>query len=405
MHSLWLDLADAAAGLWRRRLRSGLSLLGIAIGVAALVAMLSIGEGAKREALAQIADMGLRTIRLESQPDPAQINRSQGLLQAEAERLAEWLGEAGWVGGHVLAESRSARYRHQQTEVMPVGATPDWLRAEQLVTSTGRLLTRADSEVRHQVCLLGHAVARDLLIRVGSWLQVGNRTCRVVGVLAPRGRLLTAGTDLTSLNFDRLVVWPLASFPWARWSGGRQVLDGLVIRLNTATEAGILASARQLANRLQYWHDGIRDYVLVVPLRLLQEARATERIFALVMGAIAGLSLLVGGIGVMNVMLANIAEQVREIGLRMAVGATRGRIVSLFLWHALLLTGSGGVLGLVAGLALAMLIQAWVAWPMAFSPPALVIGPAAAVLIGVLFGLHPAQRAASLQPALALREN
>ncbi|MDH3452665.1 MAG: FtsX-like permease family protein, partial [Gammaproteobacteria bacterium] len=141
------------------------------------------------------------------------------------------------------------------------------------------------------------------------------------------------------------------------------------------------------------------------PYALLNEARDTQILFQLVMGAIAGLSLLVGGIGVMNVMLSNVAEQTREIGLRMAVGATRARIISLYLCHASLLCLAGGVVGLGLGVAAALLVQVYAGWAVAFSALGLSLGPLSAVTAGLVFGLHPALRAAALNPALALRES
>jgi putative ABC transport system permease protein len=162
--------------------------------------------------------------------------------------------------------------------------------------------------------------------------------------------------------------------------------------------------ADQISEYLAVRHRGVRDYSLVVPVKLLRESQQTQSLFSLVMGSIAGLSLLVGGVAVMNVMLANISEQTHEIGLRMAVGASRRRIISLYLFHSMLLSLAGGVTGLAGGIVLAMLIETYAGWSVAFSTLSLLLGPLSALVTGVIFGLHPALRAAALNPALALRE-
>jgi putative ABC transport system permease protein len=226
----------------------------------------------------------------------------------------------------------------------------------------------------------------------------------VIGILQPKGRLLTEGTGLSTLDFDNSVIMPYTSFPFGRMLGSRRLLDGLVVRLNDDSEARILSAASQVDELLRSRHRGVRDYRLVVPVSLLREARETQALFALIMGSIAGLSLLVGGIGVMNIMLANVAEQTREIGLRMAVGATKGRIVGLYLCHSMLLCLVGGVLGLSGGILTALGVEYYAQWAVAFSGFGLILGPLSALVTGLIFGLYPAFRAATLNPALALRE-
>jgi putative ABC transport system permease protein len=142
-------------------------------------------------------------------------------------------------------------------------------------------------------------------------------------------------------------------------------LDGIVVVLDDRDEKSILAIAEQIKEILLVRHRGVRDFSMVVPINLLKEARESQKLFSLIMGTIAGLSLLVGGIGVMNVMLANIAEQTREIGLRMAVGASRNRIANLYLWNSILLTVSGGLWGLASGTILALAIQKYGGWDVA----------------------------------------
>jgi len=408
---LLVDARDALLGLRRRPLRSLLSGLGIGIGVTALVAMLSIGEGARRQALVKIASLGLGTIRIENgtqemaATDASLLNLSRGLNEEDLGRIGVELGDQGVAGGaarrdgiRVMASGRAAR-------ASLFAVSGDWAGAEQLHIARGRSLHQDDLQRQDRVCVIGKSLAAELQPREGDVLVVDSLPCVLVGVLAPRGRLLAEGTGLSAVDFDRLVLMPLGALPGGGYVAGRRGLDTIVVRLRDKKEALVLQGADRLRNLLTQTRRGIDDFRLVEPVSLLREARATNRIFSLVMGSIAGLSLLVGGIGVMNVMLANIAEQTREVGLRMALGATRGRIIALYLWHSVLLSMSGAAWGFVMGLVLAWTIQRISGWQVAFSPLSLALAPLAAVVTGLVFGLHPARRAAGLDPARALRES
>ncbi len=409
-HQRILDARDAWSSLLRRPLRSLLSSLGIGIGVAALVAMLSISEGAKRKALTKIISLGVNTLRIEQQVSGARLGRasvanlSQGLTFDDTESISNWLGTRGTVASYCREDSVLVTGASSESLTI-LGVTRQWFEAEKLAFQWGRSFTSREEKEHANFCVIGSKVATKLRVIGNSTLRLNNHPATVVGVLAPRGRLLTEGTGLSSLDFDNLIIMPITSFPFADELAGRQLLDGLVISLTTEKESDILETANQVQEILQRSHRGVTDYNIVIALNLLREARESQQLFSLVMGSIAGLSLLVGGIGVMNVMLANISEQTREIGLRMAVGASRGRIVSLYLWNSILLTVTGAVWGVGGGLLLAVLVQQYAGWEVAFSLVSLILAPGSALLAGLVFGLHPAIRAASLYPAIALRDS
>lgn len=409
---LKIDLKDAWLGLQRRRVRSILSGLGITIGVVALVAMLSISEGAKRKELRRIASLGADTIRVENALDRAQLeqdssiaNLSQGLTRRDMKTLQKLLGAQAVTASFLRQDEVSVQLARQNISATVLGVDAAWFKAEQVDVEKGRLLLPQHVSQSSQVCVAGSTLMRKLHGGVGSVIRVHDEPCEIIGVLDKKGRLLTEGTGLASLDFDSSVMMPYTSFPFSREVGGEPVLDGATIELKNADEKTVIASAEKIDHKLQQLHRGVRDYQLVAPVSLLKKARETHSLFALVMGSIAGLSLLVGGIGVMNAMLANISEQTREIGLRMAVGATPKRISSLYLWHSVLLSVTGGAVGLTLGVIIAWLVQAWAGWEVALAGPGLVIGPAAAVLTGLASGLYPAMRAAKMSPALALRKN
>lgn len=408
---LVLDIADAFSGLKRRPLRSLLSSLGIGIGVTALIAMLSISEGAKQKALAKIASLGTDTLRVEDSTSTALLqkqslaNLSFGITLGDVAQLRAWLGDRGAVGSYARKDDVVVTSGGKSTAVTVLGVSWEWFRAEKLSMLWGRPFDGYDQQTSKSYCVVGSTAADDLGLTQGEVLKTGSYACTAIGALLPRGSLLTEGTGLSALDFDRTVVMPITAMPYGRLDAGKRIFDGMVITVNDAQEDIIVAYAAHIRQQLLKNHRQVEDFRLVVPVNLLKEARESQRLFSLVMGAIAGLSLLVGGIGVMNVMLANISEQTREIGLRMALGACRARIVWYYLWNSMLLTFSGAVWGIVGGVFAAYVIQSYAGWEVAFSSPALFIAPLAALLTGLLFGLHPAIRAASLDPAIALRES
>ncbi len=408
----WLELArdasDAWSGLRRRTGRSMLSGLGIGIGVLALVAMLSISEGARREIQQKIASLGTDTVRVESTTpdrdfDSASIsNVSPGLTLGDAEFLRRALGARAVLGYYARSDDINLTAGGISDRGSAIGASPNWFADERLSLATGRPLLQSDMAAQSRVCVAGSALAARLRLGIGSVVRVGPAPCEIIGILQSKGQLLTEGTGLASLDFDDAIILPYHSFSQRQSRGGRALIDGIVARAND--RRALFEISDTLSGQLQRRHRGVLDYRIVVPLKLLQEARRTQTLFQLVMGSIAGLSLLVGGIGVMNIMLANISEQTREIGLRMAVGAPRRRIVSLYLWHAVLLCLAGGLFGLIGGVLVALLVQQMAAWPVAFSVWSMLFGPFSALGAGVVFGLHPAFVAARLDPVAALHD-
>lgn len=403
-----LDIEDALKNLRRRPLRSLLSSLGIGIGVTALIAMLSISEGAKKAAFEKISSMGINTLRVEAsglRHNDSAINLSQGLSQEDNIHIGQWLGSRGTVGAYVRKDNVLVRAGSRTVVATVLGVTSGWFAAERLTIEKGRPIDDGDIAYRGNSCVIGSSVASALQSDILATVQLDHYPSTVVGVAVPRGRLLTEGTGLSTLDFDSTVILPISSMPFAKNVAGRVRLDGLVISLAAAQEAAILSIADQVKQLLARNHRNVEDFTIVVPVTLLREAWESQKVFSIIMGAIAGLSLLVGGIGVMNVMLANIAEQTREIGLRMALGAPKGRIVSLYLWNSILLTMSGGLWGVLTGVLLALGIEKVADWPVVFSTFSLVVAPLSAIATGIVFGLHPARRAASLEPALALRDS
>ena len=383
------------------KLRSSLSILGVVFGVAAVVAMSSVGEGARRETLAQIAALGIDTVTLrpraaepgEKQPAalPASVAESlgrvvPGVRAVAALRVAELSAEAGGRGAAVIA----------------IGTTPAYREAARVELASGRFLADLDVRDRKRVAVLGAAVARALFPLgnpLGETVRLGGDWYEVVGVLegrvSPRGR----GAAIRGRDLNRAILVPLPSLD--RGTDRRpDGVDEIVFRVGTPE--GVVAAAG-VAQALVRRASGGAPLEVVVPREILRQRERTQRVFNVVTGAVAAISLLVGGIGIMNIMLASVAERTREVGIRRALGARRKDVAAQFLIESSILTLTGGVLGSALGLVGAALIQAFAGWPTAVHPLMLVAALVVALAVGIGFGFYPAWHAAGLDPVEALR--
>lgn len=411
LKSLRSDFFEAWLGILRRPFRFLLSGLGIGIGVGALIAMLSIGAGAQRTALEKISSLGINCIRVEgtSTSQTGEIphkaaNLSKGLTAEDALAISQRIHADSLIGAYRKKAETQIISSVARTGLV-MGVTANWFKAENIELIQGRPLLPEDIAGHTNLCVLAEPLANRLGTGLDQILQVGHFAYRVVGLISGKGRLLTEGTGLSAIDFDQLLLMPITSYPFYRSDKDRSLLDGIVIKLPEEKKNGIQSTAVTIEKIIQKLHRGVDDYLVVAPLRLLNEAKETHRIFSMVMGAIASLSLLVGGIGVMNVMLANINEQTREIGLRIALGATKNRIIILYLCQSILLTGLSGIWGIFGGVVIAQGVQLYAGWDIGYSLSGLLIGPTFAVFSGIVFGIYPALRAASTSPAIALREN
>jgi putative ABC transport system permease protein len=384
--------------LMLHKLRSILSILGVVFGVAAVVAMSSVGEGARREALDQIGALGIDTVTVKAlRPEPD----DPGLRLRDAEAVRAVVPHlVGIAPVREAALAAQAGGRH--TDVVALGTTPDYAPAARLSLASGRFLTLLDIQDRKRVAILGATVAR-LLFPLsdprGERIVLDGDSYDVVGVLEGRATPRGKGGPIRARDVNRLVVVPLPSLD--RGPGGRS--DGIdEIALRVATADRVVGTAEVVQSLLRRTTGGAA-LEMVVPREILRQKERTQRIFNVVTGAIAGISLLVGGIGIMNIMLASVAERTREVGIRRALGATRRDVGAQFLVEASLLTATGGLLGAVLGVVGSVLIQRLADWPTALSPFILGLALLMAVLVGVGFGFYPAWHAAHLEPMDALR--
>jgi putative ABC transport system permease protein len=399
-----IDILDAWQCLMYRKVRTILSALGIAIGTIALVSMIAIGDGAKKEALRQILSMGITTVRVENKlleltkSDAYSVNQAIGLTLNDIARLKIVFKNAD-IGAFIKAEAVPIVVGDTTKLVDIIYANIDWIEAESLSTIRGRLINDVDNQNKSSFCNIGANISlNNRKFNLHDSIRWKNGSCSVIGKLSKKEKLLTEGTTLSAIDFNNSVILPISLL-----SNKLSQLSGITLHFQSKQLSQLERISAKVSNLLQMAHQGILDFDVVVPAQLLEKSKKEQEVFTLIMSAIAGLSLLVGGIGIMNVMLAHVAEQTREIGLRIAVGATNDRIITLFLAYSLLITVVGSLSGVIGGVILALLIEVFVSWPVEISLYTIIIGPIFSIVVGILFGIHPAIQATKITPNYALR--
>ncbi len=409
----------AVHSLRQQKLRAGLSVLGVVCGVVAVVAMVAVGQGARQESLLQIERLGTRNLYIKAieldsaQKASAREKRSPGLNLADVKRIGKGCPPVEMIG--CLRDLRVALVGTPEEMSPEVAAcSANYVELLGLHIASGRFISDIDERQHNLVCVLGHDVA-DRLGGAGdalNYIRMGNHLFKVVGILrrsAPAGRQTAV---VIQRNHNDMVFVPLTvassltrtkAISSEAVSMGASHVSEIIVQVKTGRD--VPAAARLVDRILAVAHHGVRDYQLTVPLELLEQSRQTQRTFNLVLGAIAGISLLVGGIGIMNIMLATVSERTREIGIRRAVGATRNDIRLHFLTEAVLLTVSGGLIGLLGGLVAVGLIAQVTGWPMVLPLWGFLLPVAMSLLVGIFFGLYPARKAAGLDPIVALRHD
>jgi putative ABC transport system permease protein len=398
--ALLVLLRLGARSLRLHKLRSSLSILGVVFGVAAVVAMSSVGEGARRETLAQIAALGIDTVTVKPHAGaPGEPTATLPLATAESiRRVVPGVRAVAPLRVADLAGDAGGR----ATPVIALGTTPAYRDAARLELGAGRFLAHLDVVERKRVAVVGASVARALFplaSPLGESLRLGGDWYRVIGVLQERASPRARGAAIRARDLNRAVIVPLAALDL----GASRQADGVdEIVFRVATPEAVVPAAG-VAQALVRRTTGGSVPEVVVPREILRQRERTQRVFNVVTGAVAAISLLVGGIGIMNIMLASVAERTREVGVRRALGARRRDVAAQFLVESSLLTVTGGLLGSLVGLLGAVLIQAFAGWPTAVHPLMLLVALVVALGVGIGFGFYPAWHAAGLDPVEALR--
>jgi putative ABC transport system permease protein len=405
------DFALAGSNLWSQKTRTVLTALGIIFGVGAVIGMLAIGAGAREESLRFIETLGVRNLLIESRPatsdqelqqrrrsSPGLTERDVRVLQANVEQL----------------EQISARRSMHPAQVFPkpgeslpelYGVRPAYAAIHNWKFTEGVPFDRSSDEASVAVCIMGEK-AKVAVFGYGTaidrFVKVNDTWLRVVGVLKDQ---ISSGSGTAQSQDPNYVIYiPLNTFQYRFFDTGgsfKDELDGVDIRLKQGADS---VSAAKVVNAiLDSTHHKIADFVVTIPAELLAEQQRSQSIFTYVMVAIAAISLLVGGIGIMNIVLATVLERTREIGIRRSIGARRTDIVRQFLFESVLISIGGGAVGIAFGYFLSWLIARAAEWNTIVTPASIGIAFGVSVAVGVIFGIYPARKASRIDPIEALR--
>lgn len=398
------------AGLAAHKLRTFLTMLGIIFGVAAVISMLSIGAGAKKQALDQIKVLGLNNIILHSDPIEIETDEAGTVIEAlgltiddtRSLNVLNPLVKAS-VPLKVINDLTVVRNENEVTTNI-VGTTPQYKAVLDFNTIKGNFFNYQDMHAARRICVIGNQIKRQLFYfekAVGKQIKINDLWFTVAGVMEPKPISIgKGGVGDRDLNMDIYI--PLSTLNYRfDIDPAKPEVDQLILNISDDDR---IREAANLANRLlNLRHNGQEDYKIVIPEELLQQRQNTQKIFNIVMGAIAGISLLVGGIGIMNIMLASILERTREIGIRRAVGATRKDILTQFLIESVMLSFSGGLIGIILGFIMTRIISSYAAWKTIVDPGSIILAFVVSASVGIIFGIYPARKAARLDPIESLR--
>ncbi len=412
------EIRQGVENLLLHKLRSMLTMLGVVFGVGSVVAMLSVGEGASKEALEQIRKVGMTNIIVRSMEpvEDATAARSHthlsvyGLLFDDQQRIEETFKTVKQVVPVKLVR-KDGRLGTRALELRVVGTTPAWFDLLSRDIIAGRVLMADDATDRSGVAILTEFGARKLLATentLGQKLRIGGDAYEIVGIVKSMGG--SAGTvQMPDEEVDAYIPIEAAKERYgnmnAKMTGNNQMrelveLHEMIIEVDS--DANVEATAAGIGSMLKQFHKK-EDYKISVPLALLRQAQATKRTFNIVLGSIAAISLLVGGIGIMNIMLASVTERTREIGIRRAIGAKRRQIIRQFLIETVVLSTTGGLVGIGLGLFIPWMITLFAGMPTVVTMESVILSVGISITVGIVFGLYPAARAAQVDPIIALR--
>lgn len=406
------DFALAAKNLWAQKTRTVLTALGIIFGVGAVIGMLAIGAGAKEESLRFIEQLGVHNLLVDSHPAASmqelqQRRRSSpGLTRSDVRVLQANVNELDLI---------SARKSMHPTVVLPkpssnalpelYGVRPAYAQIHDWQTSEGAAFSPREDASAAAVCVLGQSAKVALLgygKAVGQYIKVNDTWLRIAGVLKEK---VASGSGVQAVDPNQVIYVPFNTFLYRFWDQGggyfKDELDGVDIRMKTGADS--VGAARVVNAILSSTHHNISDYSVTIPAELLAQQQRAQSIFTYVMVAIAAISLLVGGIGIMNIVLATVLERTQEIGIRRATGARRSDIVRQFLVESVLISIGGGAVGIGFGYLLSWMIAAGAHWKTIVTPFSVVIAFGVSVAVGIMFGIYPARKASRVDPIEALR--
>lgn len=401
----------ARLGLIDHKFRSFLTMLGIIFGTASVIAMVSIGEGAKKQAISKYQDLGISNIIVrdkdlsDTELEEVRMKFSQGLSLKDAEVIREIV--PGVIGIAPQSEAKmDARFADKSSKATVIGITPSILKILNYQTDRGGFINE-DHYVRQlKVCILGSSISRELFSYddpIGQSVKLGDQWFEVIGVLQNKALFTETVGELAARDLNNDVYIPLSTFNKRIPKENRfsSEIKQLTVKLDNSER--LVASAAVIRSILNRHHFNNNDYSIIVPYELLKQEEKERRIYNLLLASIAAISLIVGGIGIMNIMLASVLERTNEIGIRRAIGGRKSDIMSQFVTEAVVLSISGGVIGVILGISLSLGISLATDIITSITLYSIIIAFGFSVLVGITFGYLPAKKAANLKPIESIR--
>ncbi len=378
----------AIAGIRSNKMRSLLTMLGVIIGVAAVIALVSVGQGATKSVTTQIEGLGSNLVSIN-------IRQNNTPVTLSYEEVMRWKERSGVKAiAPDITGNVTVKYGNKKYDTSLEGTNSEYEQVRNTHVQEGRFIMPIDVSFRQKIVLLGSEVASQLfgsMSPVGETVKINGVNFKVVGLLETKGAASMGSND------DRVMI-PITTAERLMESKG---IRSVYVQANTPTEVdGVVA---QLDNVLYRKLKNTDAYRVMNQAEMLSTVNQVTGVLTVMLGGIAGISLLVGGIGIMNIMLVTVTERTREIGIRKAIGAKRRDILRQFLIEAMVVSGLGGIIGIVVGIALSKLIGTLMSMETAVSLNMTALAFGFAVLVGIIFGLYPANKAAKLNPIEALR--
>jgi len=401
----------ALHGLIDHKFRSFLTMLGIIFGVASVITMLSIGEGAKREAIAKYQDLGVNNIIIrekklsDQELEEVRAKFSEGLSIQDANTMKEII--PGVVRTAPQAEiSSEVKYSDKSAKSIIIGITPDFIKMLNYSAEKGDFITEAQYKENLKVCVLGAGVAATLFRNedpIGKMVKIEDQWMEVVGVLKSKAVFTETVGELAARDLNTDIYVPLTTFlkRFTRENAMTSEIQQITVQLDNSDR--LMETSKLIESILQRHHFNNSDYNIVIPFELLRQEEKERQIYNFLLGAIAAISLLVGGIGIMNIMLATVMERTREIGIRRSIGARKADIMSQFVSEAVAISITGGLIGVILGISLSLSVSFFTDVKTFIQPYSIFLAFGFSVLVGISFGYLPAKNAANLKPVDSLR--
>lgn len=393
------------------KFRSLLTMLGIIFGVASVIAMLSIGEGAKREAIAKYQDLGVNNIIVRDKNltneelEEVRAKFSQGLTVNDAQVIKEIVPGVVDVAPQAEKESE-VKYADKSSKSTIIGITPQFIQLLNYEAERGEFINADHHDRQLKVCVLGAGVVKTLFggeDPMGKLVKIDDQWLEVVGVMKSKAVFTETVGELASRDLNNDVYVPLTTFQKRFVPENVLTSEIKQITIKVANSEKLIETSALIRSILDRHHFNNQDYSIVIPFELLKQEEKERRIYNFLLGAIAAISLVVGGIGIMNIMLATVMERTREIGIRRAIGARKSDIMSQFVTEAVAISITGGIIGVVLGVSLSLFISLFTDVNTFIRPYSVFIAFGFSVLVGISFGYLPAKNAANLKPIESIR--